>query len=80
MICEVQGKGYGGMDFMEFHWLVECLYQGTELDMDVYDVVAWSAIFELSECLVVKCSKLFDVFDFICGRWKKNKLLGIIGG
>jgi hypothetical protein len=80
MIREAQGKGHGGMDFMEFHRLVECLHQGTEPDMDVYDAAAWSAISELSERSVAKRSKSLDVPDFTRGRWKKNKPLGIIGG
>jgi predicted dehydrogenase len=80
LIKEAQGKGHGGMDFMEIHRLIECLITGTEPDMDVYDAAAWSAISDLSERSVAKRSKTIDVPDFTRGRWKKNRPLGIIGG
>ena len=80
LIKEAQGKGHGGMDFMEIHRLIECLTSGTEPDMDVYDAAAWSAISDLSERSVAKRSQTIDVPDFTRGRWKKNRPLGIIGG
>lgn len=80
LIKEAQGKGHGGMDFMEIHRLIECLTSGTEPDMDVYDAAAWSAIADLSERSVAKRSQTIDVPDFTRGRWKKNRPLGIIGG
>jgi len=80
LIKEAQGKGHGGMDFMEIHRLIECLTSGTEPDMDVYDAAAWSAISDLSERSVAKRSQTIDVPDFTRGRWKKKRPLGIIGG
>ncbi len=76
---EAQGKGHGGMDFMEIYRLIECLHTGTEPDMDVYDAAAWSVISHVSEKSVSHRSKPVDVPDFTRGRWKTNQPLGIIG-
>ncbi len=78
LISEAEGKGHGGMDYMEIHRLVECLHSGTEPDMDVYDAAAWSVISDLSERSVADRSRTLDVPDFTKGRWKKRAPLGIV--
>ena len=80
LIREAQGKGHGGMDYMEIHRLIECLHTGTEPDMDVYDAAAWSVVSELSERSIANRSQTMDVPDFTRGRWKKNRPLEIVGG
>ena len=43
--------GHGGMDYiMDLRWAY-CLQNGLPLDMDVYDLAAWSSIIELTERL-----------------------------
>lgn len=67
--------GHGGMDFiMDLRW-VYCLQNGLPLDMDVYDLAAWSCIFEASERSVNKRSMPIDIPDFTRGAWKSAKPL-----
>ncbi|HUU83539.1 MAG TPA: Gfo/Idh/MocA family oxidoreductase [Phycisphaerae bacterium] len=77
------GKGehaiHGSMDFIEDYRLVQCLREGSPMDMDVYDAAAWSAISELTERSVANRSRSVDVPDFTRGRWKTNAPLGIVG-
>ena len=62
--------GHGGMDFiMDLRWAY-CLQNGLPLDMDVYDLAAWSSIFQLSEMSVNGRSKVIDVPDFTRGGWR----------
>ncbi|MBL7093769.1 Gfo/Idh/MocA family oxidoreductase [candidate division KSB1 bacterium] len=73
-----KGAGHGGMDFIEDYRLIQCLLEGTPMDMDVYDAAAWSVVSELSEKSVASRSKAIDFPDFTRGKWKTNKPLGII--
>lgn len=62
--------GHGGMDFiMDLRWIY-CLQNGLPLDMDVYDLAAWSCLFEISERSVRGQSMPVDVPDFTRGAWK----------
>ncbi|MAV36779.1 MAG: hypothetical protein CMJ59_15130 [Planctomycetaceae bacterium] len=79
LIRQAEGKGHGGMDFMEIYRLIECLRTGAEPDMDVYDAAAWSVISHLSETSVANRSAAVDVPDFTRGRWQSNRPLQIIG-
>ena len=76
---KAQGKGHGGMDFMELYRLIKALRTGTPPDMDVYDAAAWSVVSELSERSVANRSRPVDVPDFTRGKWKINRPLGIVG-
>jgi len=73
------GAGHGGMDYIEDFRLIQCLRQGTPMDMDVYDAAAWSAVAELSERSVADRSRPVDFPDFTRGKWKTNPPLGIVG-
>ena len=73
-----EGKGHGGMDYIEDYRLIQALRTGTPMDMDVYDAAAWSVIVELSELSVANKSKAIDFPDFTRGKWKTNKPIGII--
>ncbi len=75
-----EGRGHGGMDFIEDYRLIECLRTGTPLDYDVYDAAAWSVVTALSERSVAAKGKPQEFPDFTRGLWKTNKPLGIIGG
>ncbi|MBN1352743.1 Gfo/Idh/MocA family oxidoreductase [candidate division KSB1 bacterium] len=75
---QAQGKGHGGMDYIEDYRLIYCLRNGLPMDMDVYDAAAWSAVSELSERSVANRSKPIDFPDFTRGKWKTNPPLGIV--
>lgn len=73
-----EGRGHGGMDFIEDYRLVQSLRTGTPMDMDVYDAAAWSVVSALSEDSVAHKSRAVDFPDFTRGQWKTNPPLGII--
>jgi predicted dehydrogenase len=73
-----EGRGHGGMDYIEDYRLVECLRKGEPLDLDVYDAAAWSAVVGLSCRSVSGRGKPQDFPDFTRGKWKINPPLGII--
>lgn len=75
-----EGRGHGGMDFIEDYRLIECLRTGSPLDYDVYDAAAWSVVTALSERSVAAKGRPQEFPDFTRGLWKTNKPLGIIGG
>lgn len=69
--------GHGGMDFvMDLRW-VYCLMNGLPLDMDVYDLAAWSSMCELTERSVRAGSRTLDCVDFTRGAWQTAQPLGI---
>jgi hypothetical protein len=73
-----EGRGHGGMDYIEDYRLIWSLRHGEPLDQDVYDATAWSAIVGASCRSVAKLGKPVDIPDFTRGRWKTNPPLGII--
>lgn len=75
-----EGRGHGGMDFIEDYRLVSSLQRGEPLDEDVYDAAAWSAIVGASIESVANRSKPVAIPDFTRGKWKTNPPLGIIEG
>jgi len=62
--------GHGGMDFVMAYRLVQCMREGLAPDFDVYDAVAWSAPFALSEESVKKGSAPVKFPDFTRGAWR----------
>lgn len=79
LAAQSEGRGHGGMDFIEDYRLIECLRSGLPLDTDVYDAAAWSAVIGLSEASVAKKGQPQAFPDFTRGLWKTNPPLGIIG-
>ncbi len=73
-----EGRGHGGMDFIEDYRLVWSLRKGEPTDQDVYDAAAWSAVIDLSCKSVAKRGKPQDFPDFTRGRWRTNPPLGIV--
>ncbi|MCA0377259.1 MAG: Gfo/Idh/MocA family oxidoreductase [Gemmatimonadetes bacterium] len=65
-----KNAGHGGMDFVMAYRLVQCLKQGLAPDFDVYDAVAWSVPFPLSEQSMKKGSAPIKFPDFTRGAWK----------
>jgi hypothetical protein len=73
-----EGRGHGGMDYIEDYRLVQSLLKGEPLDQDVYDAAAWSAIVGASVKSVAAKGKPVGIPDFTRGKWKTNPPLGII--
>ena len=73
-----EGRGHGGMDYIEDYRLIQSLRKGEPLDQDVYDAAAWSAIVGASVESVAGKGKPVAIPDFTRGLWKTNPPLGII--
>ena len=73
-----EGRGHGGMDYLEDYRLIWSLRHGEPLDQDVYDAAAWSAIVGASCASVAKKGAPVEIPDFTRGKWKTNPPLGII--
>jgi predicted dehydrogenase len=78
LAAQGEGRGHGGMDFIEDFRLVESLRKGEPMDADVYDAAAWSAVQELSVRSVAKKGAPQAFPDFTRGGWKANPPLGIV--
>jgi hypothetical protein len=73
-----EGRGHGGMDYIEDYRLIQSLRKGEPLDQDVYDAAAWSAIVGASCQSVAGKGRPVPIPDFTRGLWKTNPPLGII--
>jgi predicted dehydrogenase len=73
-----EGRGHGGMDYIEDYRLIQSLRRGEPLDQDVYDAAAWSAVVGASVQSVAAKGKPVQIPDFTRGLWKTNAPLGII--
>jgi predicted dehydrogenase len=62
--------GHGGMDYIMCYRLVQCMREGLEPDIDVYDAAAWSVPGPLSQESVAKGSMPVKVPDFTRGGWQ----------
>jgi hypothetical protein len=65
--------GHGGMDYIMLYRLLECMKQGLEPDMDVYDAAVWSAPGPLSRASLSQSSAPARFPDFTRGRWQQRK-------
>ena len=52
--------------------LVQCMREGLEPDIDVYDAASWSAISGLSEKSVADGSAPQKFADYTRGEWKQR--------
>jgi hypothetical protein len=73
-----EGRGHGGMDYIEDYRLIWSLRHGEPLDQDVYDAAAWSAIVGASCASVAKKGAPVEIPDFTRGTWKTTPPLGIV--
>ncbi len=69
----------GGMNFIMFSRMVECLRAGEPLDQNVYEGALWSAVAALSEQSVAAGGMPQDFPDFTRGGWRKTAPLGVVG-
>jgi len=65
--------GHGGMDYLMCYRLIQCMREGLEPDIDVYDAAAWSAPGPLSQVSVAKGSAPVKFPDFTRGLWQHTR-------
>lgn len=65
--------GHGGMDYLMCYRLVQCLREGLEPDIDVYDAAAWSVPGPLSQLSVARGSMAVKFPDFTRGHWQRRE-------
>lgn len=78
-IAEEHG-GHGGMDYIMFWRLQQCLLRGEPMDQTVYDAALWSSILPLSKASVESGSQPQKIPDFTRGKWKTTPPLPIVEG
>ena len=64
--------GHGGMDAIEFRVFVDCLKNGEEFPIDVYDAAAWMCITPLSEASIAAGGMPQGIPDFTDGMWTRR--------
>jgi len=69
--------GHGGMDYIMIYRLLQCVREGLQPDMDVYDAAAWSSVAPLSEESVKSGSLPIQFPDFTRGGWNKRSASAI---
>jgi F0F1-type ATP synthase membrane subunit c/vacuolar-type H+-ATPase subunit K len=67
-----EGRGHGGMDYILVYRLMQCMREGLEPDIDVYDAAAWTAPAPLSQQSVAQGSAPVKFPDFTRGKWKQR--------
>ncbi|MCG2615446.1 Gfo/Idh/MocA family oxidoreductase [Terrimonas sp. NA20] len=70
---QAESAGHGGMDFFILHAFIECIKQGKDFPLDVYDLATWHAITPLSETSIAQGGQLQLVPDFTNGAWQRRK-------
>ncbi len=70
--------GHGGIDYIEFTVFTDCLRNGKEMPIDVYDAAAWMAITCLSEDSVAAGGMPVAIPDFTSGKWTFRKPCDVI--
>ncbi len=66
---ETKKYGHGGMDAVMFREFIECLRQGREMPIDVYDAAAWMCISVLSAASIAMGGAPQAIPDFTDGKW-----------
>ncbi|NBU89191.1 MAG: gfo/Idh/MocA family oxidoreductase [Betaproteobacteria bacterium] len=71
--AQATGAGHGGMDFFVIHAFVEALKAGSDMPIDIYDAVTWSAITPLSEMSIQAGFQTVPFPDFTGGLWSSRR-------
>jgi hypothetical protein len=69
MTEEKRKFGHGGMDAIMFESFIECLREGKDMPIDVYDAASWMAVTALSEQSILAGGAPVSVPDFTDGKW-----------
>lgn len=70
---QAEGSGHGGMDYFVDNAFIECIKQGVDFPLDVYDLATWYAISPLSEASIAEGGNVQQVPDFTKGKWQVRK-------
>ena len=70
--------GHGGMDHIQFRVFVDCLKEGREMPIDIYDAAAWMAITVLSEASIAQGGMPQAIPDFTNGAWVRRDPCDVI--
>ncbi len=63
--------GHGGMDTLVYGAFFDCILEGHDIPIDVYDAATWMAITALSEQSIAMNGAPVSFPDFTCGSWKE---------
>jgi hypothetical protein len=69
MTDEKRKFGHGGMDAIMFESFIECLREGKDMPIDVYDAASWMAVTALSEQSIMLGGAPQLIPDFTDGKW-----------
>ncbi len=69
--------GHGGMDNIEFRVFADCLKEGREMPIDVYDAAAWMSIAYLTE-ESIRTGLPVEIPDFTNGAYKTRPIQDVI--
>jgi hypothetical protein len=61
------------MDHVEFCVFVDCLKNGKEMPIDIYDAASWMAVSALSENSIAQGGMPQAIPDFTDGKWILRK-------
>ena len=61
------------MDYFEFLYFADCLKNGKEMPVDVYDAAAWMSITYLTEQSMKNNGQPIEVPDFTRGKYKTRE-------
>ena len=70
--------GHGGMDYLEFVEFADCLQNGKEMPIDVYDAAAWMSIAYLTEQSIKNGGAPVQIPDFTRGKYKTREPKDVI--
>lgn len=75
---EMIESGHGGMDIFEFEAFCDCLRNGKEMPIDVYDAAAWMSISYLTEQSIAAGGASVEIPDFTNGAYKTRELRDVV--
>ncbi|MBE6966582.1 MAG: Gfo/Idh/MocA family oxidoreductase [Ruminococcaceae bacterium] len=75
---EMIESGHGGMDIFEFEAFCDCLRNGKEMPVDVYDAAAWMSIAYLTEQSIAQGGTSVEIPDFTNGAYKTRPMKDVI--
>ena len=78
MTPEKLEAGHGGMDCFEFEVFCDCLRNGKEMPIDVYDAAAWMSVSYLSEKSIQLGGASVEIPDFTNGAYKTRPIKDVI--
>ena len=70
--------GHGGMDVLVLKCAVDCILDGKEIPIDVYDIAAWMVITPLTEQSIQTGGAPQAIPDFTHGNWITRKPLDVV--